>query len=666
MKKAILVSREGGESRICLLASGKLVNIDAEGPSTTSLVGNIYKGRISDISRGLNAAFVDIGVGKEGFLSINDIHPGLLQNVGSSPRIGDIFSPGQEILVQVSRDAIGDKGAMLTTCVSLPGRYTVLIPSQEKVGISRKLPEEERQRLREMVEEVEIPEGFGVIVRTAGQSQKKEELISDLNSLSKLWTQIEGRYVQASAPSLLVQEPGVAVRFLRDYLTADVTEIVVDDEELYREILTFLESVMPKLKGILKLYQDKLPLFTRYSVERQVENMFVRDVWLPSGGRIVIDRTEALTAIDVNSGRARESNIEELALKTNLEAAEEIATQLVLRDLGGLIVIDFIDMDSATNRTKVYNRLKDCCTDDKAKLSFGKISQFGLLEMSRQRLRSGLLTKATEACRQCGGLGYHRTTSADALHIIRKVREMAVTGSNDVITVTAPVAVANFLQNTLRPLLHQLEQEHRVRLVILGEPSVYQSAVVGSKEAAAVQVVEEKPLDWPATLNGHPGTVRGDNQQEQPAPEPAAEVPATSGTKPARTRGRRSDRRDDDRWDSSPREKRAEKGPEKAPEKGQTREGGKPGEKAASGPKQAPAAKTPRHEARAEPRSEGREARADGRYDRPRPQRPQSNQPEPLRTQAPALRPADDDASRGAEKDGFLDSIIKKLLGLDR
>ncbi len=656
MKKTILVSREGGESRVCLLVSGKLVNIDAEGPSASSLVGNIYKGRVSDISRGLNAAFVDIGVGKEGFLSINDIHPGLLANAGSNPRMGDILSPGQEILIQISRDAIGEKGAMLTTCVSLPGRYTVLIPSQERLGISRKLPEEERQRLREILEEVEIPEGFGVIVRTAGQSQSREELVSDLSSLSRLWDQIESRYIGSPCPALLVKEPGVAVRFLRDYLTLDVSEIVVDDLELHKEVMTFLDTVMPKLKGIVRLYQDKLPLFSRYSVERQVENMFVRDVVLPSGGRIVIDKTEALIAIDVNSGKAKENNIEELALRTNLEAAEEIATQLVLRDLGGLIVIDFIDMDHTPNRTKVFNRIRDCSKDDKAKLSFGKISQFGLMEMSRQRLRSGMLSRSTEQCKHCAGVGYHRTTSAEGMHIIRKVRELAVSGSADTISVAAPVPVANFLQNTLRPMLYRLEQEHQIRLVVQGEPGIHQATVQGMKDVSTVEVVEDKPLDWPATLNGKQVQEAPDAEAPSEVPEPAKAPSAEPAVKkaPRESSGRRGSRtqtRDDDRWDSAP-SKRG--GRDRQTGEQRKRDGELPAQKS----KEVDSSKGPQRP----PRETGDRRPAQ----RPAPQRQdQRDQSRHHVASAPSLEQRAT-AENGPEKETFLDSIIKKLLGLDR
>jgi ribonuclease E len=473
MKKAILISRDGGETRACLLQSGKLINVDAEGPSGASIIGNIYKGRIADIHRGLNAAFVDVGEGKEGFLSIQDIHPAILEQYDRRPHMNDIFKRGQEILVQVLRDPVGDKGAMLTTCISLPGRYVVLMPASENSGISKKLPEEERARLREIVDKVEVPDGFGIIVRTAGSGHTKQEINRDLNQLIKLWNQIEKVYGESKAPSLVVQEQSVAIRFLRDYLTTDMAEIVVDHEETHKEVSRFLNLVMPRVKKQLSLYTDQLPLFIRYGVEAQLEKMFLRDVPLPSGGRIVIDTTEALIAVDVNSGRHKEKNVEETALRANLEAAEEIASQIMLRDLGGLLVIDFIDMYQAKNRTAVQKMMRDCLKDDKAKVSIGRISQFGLLEMTRQRLRSGIISRATEQCTQCKGVGYRRTTSSSGLHILRRIRELAAGGTADIIKVVCPVEVANFVQNSLRDLINTVEQERNIKVLIEGNPDVF-------------------------------------------------------------------------------------------------------------------------------------------------------------------------------------------------
>jgi len=555
MKKAILISRDGGETRACLLQSGKLVNVDAEGPSGASIIGNIYKGRIADIHRGLNAGFVDIGEGKEGFLSIQDIHPAILEQYDRRPHMNDIFKRGQEILVQVLRDPVGDKGAMLTTCISLPGRYVVLMPASENSGISKKLPEEERTRLREIVDKVDVPDGFGIIVRTAGSGHTKQEINRDLNQLIKLWNQIEKVYGDSKAPSLVVQEQSVAIRFLRDYLTTDMSEIVVDNEETHKEVSRFLNLVMPRVKKQLKLYTDQLPLFIRYGVEAQLEKMFLRDVPLPSGGRIVIDTTEALIAVDVNSGRHKEKNVEETALRANLEAAEEIASQIMLRDLGGLLVIDFIDMYQAKNRTAVQKMMRDCLKDDKAKVSIGRISQFGLLEMTRQRLRSGIVSRATEQCSHCRGVGYRRTTSSSGLHILRRIRELAAGGTADIIKVVCPVEVANFVQNSLRDLINTVEQERNIKVLIEGNADVFAETL----EQVRLTSEEKKgpdPVSAPVYGNhdvAEPKHAAGGAKQEEEKREEAkqqvakpeetkTEEPKKGGAKkgsPGRGRGRR-------------------------------------------------------------------------------------------------------------------------------
>ncbi len=516
MKRAILISRDGGETRACLLQSGKLVNVDAEGPSGASIIGNIYKGRVSDIHRGLNAAFVDVGEGKEGFLSIQDIHPAILEQYDRRPHMNDIFKRGQEILVQVLRDPVGDKGAMLTTCISLPGRYVVLMPASENNGISKKLPDEERARLREIVDKVEVPDGFGIIVRTAGEGRSKLEITRDLGQLIKLWNQIEKVYGESKAPSLVVQEQSVAIRFLRDYLTSDIAEIVVDSAEAHKEVSRFLNLVMPKVKKQLKLYTEQLPLFIRYGVEAQLEKMFLRDVPLPSGGRIVIDTTEALIAVDVNSGRHKEKNVEETALRANLEAAEEIASQIMLRDLGGLLVIDFIDMYQAKNRTLVHKMMRDCLKDDKAKVSLGRISQFGLMEMTRQRLRSGIVSRATEKCTHCQGVGYRRTTSSSGLHILGRIREIAAGENIDIIKVICPVQVANFVQNSLRDLINTVELERNIKVLIEGNPDAFAE----SFEQIRLTTAEKKgpaPVAAPVYGNHDPS----DNMEDEGEPEAA-------------------------------------------------------------------------------------------------------------------------------------------------
>ncbi len=643
MKKVILVSREGGETRVCLLVSGKLVNIDIEGPDNSSIIGNIYKGRITDMSRGLNAAFVNIGEEKEGFLSVQDVHPAILKSFPRRPHIFDVFEKGQEILVQVVRDAVKDKGPMLTTCLSLPGRYVVLIPDNDRTGISKKLPDEERQRLREIVAEVEIPEGFGVIVRTAGEDRRKQDLLKDLNQLVDIWKKIEEAFGQSKAPALLVQEQNVAVRFLREYLTTDVSEIITDDKELLKEIRHFLTLVMPKFKKGLQLYEDRLPLFSRYGVESQIENMFMLDVPLPSGGRIVIDRTEALIAIDVNSGRTRESNVEELATKANLEAADEIARQLALRDLGGLVVIDFIDMRDMKNRRKVQTQLSQACKMDKAKISMGRITQFGLLEMTRQKLRTGVVARTTEPCPACSGLGYRRTVPADALHIIRKLRELAVSEEQRQLTVSAPVGVANYMQNTLRGLIYRLEKQYDVRISILGKSGEFNATIEGSnvsEQENSAQAPVEAPVFRRRDLPGEK-TTDGVRDNEPAAKEGKEE--AGSGEKESQPRPNRDNRDNRNREDKPPQRR--------ANSRGQSRSNGRRDESRGN-------ANSPN---RGDSERSNRDRRPDKTPNREpeREQRAPAIQPEERPVAARTVRPAD-------TRDGFLDNIIKKLLGLDQ
>lgn len=629
MKKTILVSREGGETRACLLVSGKLVNVDAEGHGGSSISGNIYKGRITAINRSLNAAFVDIGEEREGFLSVQDVHPALLEGYDHRPAMHEIFDSKQEILVQVGRDPVKEKGAMLTTCVSLPGRYAVLIPASERSGISKKLPDDERKRLRDIIHDVKVPEGFGVIIRTAGEGKTKQELLRDINRLKKTWNQIEKAFKKAGAPSLLVQDQGVAVRFLREYLTADVVEIQVDDKEAYQEVGKFLDMVMPRQKKLLKAYKDPMPMFVRFGVENQIEKMFLRTVPLPSGGSIVIDRTEALTAIDVNSGKTRSKNIEATATQANVEAAEEIASQMVLRDLGGLVVIDFIDMDDPKNRRKVQQRLRESLKADKAKCNFGRISQFGLLEMTRQRLRSGVVSRESRPCDQCGGVGYVRIPSSSALHILRRIRELAVSGSCNTITVSARVEVANFMQNSLRDLIYSIESDHNIRVTIISDPG----AVTETIEHGQVVEDEKKsaPVETPAYINA----IAEPKEERKEPPEKRKQDKDKAPDKGGRSRadGARKEGTRDNQRRRSPRTGRSSQ------RQGQQRR----------------------------PQKEDRTP-----DEQPQAKRTEDRQPPPLPRDTDNAYPKPGssawDMAQAAQKggDGLLDSFIKKLLGISR
>lgn len=679
MKKSILISKEGGETRSCLLVSGKLVNIDAEGPSGASIIGNIYKGVISDVNRALNAAFVDIGEGKEGFLSIQDIHPAILEGYGRRPSMSEIFQRKQELLVQVLRDPIEDKGSMLTTSISLPGRYVVLMPAAEKVGISKKLPDDERQRLREIVEQVDVPDGFGIIVRTAGHGRKKQEIVRDLNQLSKLWTKIEKVYHESKAPCVVVREQSVGIRFLREYLSTDMDEVVVDDKEVYREVSRFLDLVMPQFKKNLQLYQEGVPLFVRYGVENQIEKMFLRDVPLPSGGRIVIDKTEALIAIDVNSGRQKGKNVEETVVRANLEAADEIAAQLLLRDLGGLIVIDFIDMINAANRTKVQQRLREGMKADKAKSSIGRISQFGLLEMTRQKLRSGIVSRATEKCNHCDGVGYRRTTPSEGLHILRMVRELAAGGGGKLIRVTAPVEVANFMQNSLRNMINELEQERGVRVVIEGDASAHSERIeqerIDAPEERQRQRRQPAPVDAPVYQSGN------DERDDAPAPkQPRAkkgrdeekqarddeQQPRKEGARRSRGRRPRKSQPDANRTEAGKSKEKKEERKEEKQEEKKVRRQGKPSE-----PRSEPGTGRRRSRGRRRPASrEKTEERAVAAADtnRPAEDKPPEPEPTPAPYSYPQRKPTEVPSFDTYEpgRDGLLDKVLKKLLGLDR
>lgn len=704
MKKSILISREQSETRSCMLASGKLVNIDAEGPDGASIIGNIYKGTITDIVRSLNAAFVQIGEEREGFLSINDIHPAILEAYGRRPTMNEIFNKGQEILVQVLRDAVGGKGSMLTTCISLPGRYVVLMPASEQIGISKKLPDDERRRLRDIIAKVEVPDGFGVIVRTAGANKKKQELTRDLNQLVNLWNQIEKAYKKAKAPSLVVQEQSVAIRFLREYLTTDVSEIVVDDQILHGEVSRFLNMVMPKFSKSLSLYRDRLPLFVRYSVENQIENMFLRDVSLPSGGRIVIDKTEALVAVDVNSARQKGKDVEETALRTNLEAAEEIAAQMLLRDLSGLIVIDFIDMAQMKNRTQVQQRLRGCLKDDKAKFSVGRISQFGLLEMTRQRVRSGVVSRATKPCERCGGLGYTRTTPSNSLHILRRIRELAVGSKVEVIHVTAPVSVANFMQNSLRNPINQVETEYGVKVVIEGDPDVFSETVEQIRQTKDKQPPGPAPVEAP--VYGREPVVDRDAEQPPADDKPQkddghqerGEPRKRGGRSPAKARNDgpsknagAADAKEDAQKSEEPKGRSRSRGGRRRGGANRTKaEGDKPAvdavpEGKAEGAKR-PARSRGRRPGRQQDSARSATAKPTGQGQRDGRQRtgrspnkpadaPQQADYEPPRRtehipEPPPLprAPAWDEPTpySDSNKDGILDKVIKKLLGLDR
>lgn len=459
------------ECRIAIIDDSELVELEIESDVAKKSKGNIYRGRISRIEPSLQAAFVEIGTQRNGFLQINDVHPSCFKRTPSrgKVRIQDVLEPGQELVVQVVKEEREMKGATLTTYLSLPGRYVVIMPGSDRGGISRKINDgEQRSRLKKLAQELEIPAGIGMIVRTAGLDRSLSELSRDLSLQLKLWESIVTNNQSAKAPALLYQDSDVATRVIRDYFTPEIREIIIDDPETFRRVKEFVGQVMPRYRSRVKLYEGQQPIFTAFSLEQQVSDTLQREVKLKSGGALVIDPLEALVAIDVNSGKATDgASIEETAYKTNLEAANEIARQLRLRDLGGLVVIDFIDMLDKRHRSAVERRLQDALKLDKARIELGRLSKFGLLEMSRQRLRASLTTQSHIKCDLCHGSGRIRTHESGALEALRKIQSAVSVGHVARIKVRMPSNAAIFLLNTKRGDISELESKFSTQILII-------------------------------------------------------------------------------------------------------------------------------------------------------------------------------------------------------
>ncbi|TVO62298.1 ribonuclease E [Spiribacter vilamensis] len=461
------------ELRVALVDGQSLYDLDIETPARERKKANIYKGRITRVEPSLEAAFVQYGAERHGFLPFKEIAPEYFDGGDDidpgSVSIADVVTEGREVVVQVEKEERGTKGAALTTFVSLAGRYLVLMPNNPRAGgVSRRIEGNERNEIRDALKTLEVPDGMGLIVRTAGVGRNAEELQWDLDYLRNLWTAVQKAAETKSAPFLIYQESNVIIRALRDYLRADIGEILIDDREIYERAREFVEQVMPHNLQKLKFYDDKVPLFSRYQIESQIESAFQREVRLPSGGVIVIDHTEALVSIDINSARATKgADIEETALKTNLEAAEEIARQLRLRDLGGLIVIDFIDMGPNRNQREVENCVRDAVKQDRARVQLGRISRFGLLEMSRQRLRSSLGESALEVCSRCSGQGTVRSVESLALSVLRIIEEEAMKDKTGKVVAQLPVDVATFLLNEKRGILETIEARNGIGVILI-------------------------------------------------------------------------------------------------------------------------------------------------------------------------------------------------------
>jgi len=480
--KLLINAEEPEECRVALLENGKLESFHVETISREQLKGNIYKGRIVSIETNLQAAFVDIGTGKNGFLPFNEIHPEYYKKevspdvVRKGHKIKEVLAEGQEVMVEVVKDVTGNKGASLTTFLSLPGRYVVLMPGSDSHGISKKIDkEEERQKLREMLAACNIPEGVGYIIRTASDGITKTALTNDVKYQIKLWHEIKTKGQSGPAPALLYKEQSIIDRFLRDHYSAEIGEILVDSQEAFDQVMNFL-ALLPaaqRKKTTARLHKGPRPLLNSYNIEEQIEQIFRPTVKLPSGGSIVIDPTEALVAIDVNSGSTgRDKNFEDTIFLANMEAAEELARQLRLRDLGGLIVVDFIDMRPMSHIKEVEKKVKSSMKRDKAKVDFTRISKFGLMEISRQRMGAPIQTGNYQTCDYCQGHGLIRSVETQALAFLRQIQTGVTRKNIAVVRCHLPMEVGQYLLNKKRADLVEMERDYKVSIVIENEPNL--------------------------------------------------------------------------------------------------------------------------------------------------------------------------------------------------
>ncbi len=656
MKRMLFNATQPEELRVAIVDGQKLVDLDIETAGKEQRKSNIYKAIITRIEPSLEACFVEYGGTRHGFLPFKEVSPQYYQpGAGNRPSVKEALKEGQELLVQVEKDERGNKGAALTTYISLAGRYIVLMPNNPNGGgVSRRIEGEDRNELRDVLAQMEVPNGMSIIARTAGIGRNLEELQWDLNYLKQLWDAIEGAAQSEKAPSLIYLESSLVVRAIRDYFNPEIGEILIDTDDIFQQAQAFMGTVMPDNVNRIKRYHDDVPLFSRFQIEHQIESAHARQVNLPSGGAIVIDHTEALTAIDINSARStRGGDIETTAYNTNLEAADEIARQLRLRDLGGLIVIDFIDMESSKNQRDVENRLRDALRFDRARIQTAKISRFGLLELSRQRLAPSLEEGATTTCPRCNGIGHIRGTESSALNILRIIQEEAMKDSSAAIHAQVPVDVATFLLNEKRADIHRIESRFKIGITLIPNPHLEtphysvtrlrqdditsehlqasyklvekpeeskaetktaqeakaqrpQAAVKGITPAQPAPKHEVKVEKKPSLLDGIIGWFKSLTAESEPA-KPAA--PAKGGRQQRRERGERAERGE--------RGERGEGGKQQRRERGERGEGGK----------------QQRREREEAPRAEKKEQQEN----RPERQPQQPRQPRPASTDKPAL-----------------------------
>ena len=480
MKRMLINATQAEEVRVALVDGQRLFNLDIESTARQQKKSNIYKAKIARIEPSLEAAFLDYGLPRHGFLPFKEVFRKLyasnMQDSKSNERLSikDVLEEGQELIVQVEKEERGNKGAALTTYISLAGRYLVLMPNNPNVeGVSRQIEGDDRAEARDAMSGLDVPEGIGLILRTVGVGKSKEELQWDLDYLSQLWDAIKNASKKRSSPFLIYQESDVMIRSIRDHLREDISEIWIDDPDVHEKCHEFMSQVMPHNLDKLQLYKESDPLFTRYQIESQIESAFSRSVHLPSGGALIIDHTEALISIDINSAKSTKgSDIEETALSTNLEAAEEISRQLRLRDIGGLIVIDFIDMMNLNNKRKVEISLREHLQADRARVQLGKISRFGLFEMSRQRLRSSLDDSNHSSCPRCDGQGTIRDVKSLSLSVLRIIEEESMKDMTSKLIVHTPVDATAFLLNEKRDLLSDIQKRLNVEIIVIPDSSL--------------------------------------------------------------------------------------------------------------------------------------------------------------------------------------------------
>ncbi len=483
-RKILINALDPDENRIATIVDNKLDQFHIETAAKQVTQGNIYKGVVTRVEPSLQAAFVDYGEGKNGFLQKNEIHSDYFQDVETKDKsLFNLIKKGQEMIVQVTKNPINQKGAMLTTFISLPGRFGVLMPGNTTKGVSRKIDEEvERKRLVGILKDIKIPEGFGMIVRTAGKNATKTMLTSDLKYLMRVWKNIDKLAIKDKAPSLLYKEQTLAVRSLRDYFTTDINEILIDSPETFKEVKDFISMIAPKQAKIVKLFKGEKPIFSKYQLEEQISSIYKRDVPLQSGGFLVIEQTEALVSIDVNSGKStKKKNIEETAFHTNLEATEEVARQLRLRDMGGLIVVDFIDMKERKHKADITKNLKKHLKIDKAKTKVGGITTFGLLEMSRQRIRHSITYGSYEPCKHCNGRGMTPSVETQGMAFLRQLNLNTLKSEITQVNCLIPKEVAYYLLNKKREEIIEIESKRKVAISIEIDPEMVsgQSRIFG-------------------------------------------------------------------------------------------------------------------------------------------------------------------------------------------